>query len=397
MESAEPQAVPSNQKSSSVSPLLVVLLCIVFLVVGGLLTYLLIKTNLTVPGGTEIRPTGVQNTPAEEDTFYVEYDYNVPDTYRIYFTTNLPENAIVNYESVGTTGGKTVIHFEGERLLEFTIPHVALPTKIDEYHEILNSLAGNLFRAKLDTDLGTVQVYSNNLYTEWGDDQCPQALVGSLPCAELVVSWAEQTSVEASFVGSDENLGVADEIMRSLNVISVNVPLGYDDIESDTIPQIPGKESFYIQFRANEPEYKHYFAANLPQNAAVSNENDDSGIGRTVINYEGNPLLEFSFPTMLLPVEVEQYQQVGDSTAGLLYRVKTRYQSPKPELYTNEIYFEKGQDKCPETVIANLPCAQATVSWEADKEAIIVAFLGDSSTAAIADEIVKSLEVLQRY
>ena len=192
--------------------LVIILLTCLILSLGGL-TYFLIKDKiLQIPFiNTKVEEEEVSNNKTESKEFSISYSTD-PDSIKYYLKTILPEGA----EILGEDTTSTKIEFSNS-YLKFMISHIAVPETVKSYVDIDDGKLLSLFRV---VDQSDHIYYTGNLRT---DEDCVE--VGAVaPCGSLAVELDngnnETVYINVEFVGDNEDLTIADEIVANLEFVS---------------------------------------------------------------------------------------------------------------------------------------------------------------------------------
>ncbi|MDD3475049.1 MAG: hypothetical protein PHP08_04110 [Candidatus Dojkabacteria bacterium] len=204
--------VKKKPKNSQKTLVIILLVCLI-LSLGGL-TYFLIKDEiLQIPFvNTKIEEEEkVTEDQTEPKGFSISYSTD-PDSIKYYLKTILPEGA----EILGEDTTSTKIEFSNS-YLKFMISHIAVPETVKSYVDIDDGKLLSLFRV---VDQSDHIYYTGNLRT---DEDCVE--VGAVaPCGSLAVELDngnnETVYINVEFVGDDEDLTIADEIVANLEFVN---------------------------------------------------------------------------------------------------------------------------------------------------------------------------------
>jgi hypothetical protein len=212
--------IPTSQRK------LVTILLILVLVLLGVVMYFLIKDEiLDIPFiNTKVEEiekqetsdvTGeeeIVNDQTETNKFSVFYSSTDPDSTEYSLKTILPDGA----EILDKDTASTKIEFNNS-YLKFTISHISVPETVKSYADIDDGKLASLFRV---VDQSDHIYYTGNLRT---DEDCVE--VGAIaPCGSLAVELDngnnETVYINVEFVGDDEDLIIADDIVANLEFVS---------------------------------------------------------------------------------------------------------------------------------------------------------------------------------
>lgn len=187
-------------------------------------------------------------------------------------------------------------------------------------------------------------------------------------------------------------LGMNSDTVIDSEDLLADVPTNTETMPT-VIDDLIYSSTFYVERDLQSPSTRSYFNATLPENVEVMYGTEGTTGGRTILSLDGSNLIEFTIPHIAQPSEVTEYEEIGNTEFGILYRIKSEDLSVPSRgtlyFYTDDLSFERGDDKCPVEIVENLPCSNHVLSL-----GIFAVFVGDVANLSIADEIMGSLSLI---